>query len=261
MEERKNFAKLKEVIEPPYLLDLQTVSFASFLQQNIAAKRRKDQGLQAVFKEIFPIESENGEHKLEFVSYSVDRPKYDLEECRRRGMTYASALKVKLRLRSKKDVKEQDVYFADIPLMTPTGTFIVNGDERVIVSQLHRSPGISFEEEVQLNGKKTYSVRLIPYRGAWLEFGFDQNNIIHVYIDRKRKALVTTFLRTMGYSSDNDILKEFCGIEKVKCENKTDLKPYLDRVIAEDIVHPQSQQLIAKRFEKIESDLIEKIIV
>ena len=146
MPNRKNFAKLKEVVDIPYLLELQTDSYKRFVQMDVPKTKRKPEGLQGVFEEIFPIESNDGNYRLEFVSYAIGKPKYDKLECHKRAVSYAAPLKIKIRLKSKKDTKEQEVYLGDLPLMTDTGTFIINGDERVVVSQLHRSPGISFEE-------------------------------------------------------------------------------------------------------------------
>jgi len=259
MIKRRNFGKLKDVVDMPGLLDLQLRSFEEFLQQATPRSKRKDRGLQEVFSETFPIESYDAECKLEFVSYSIDRPKYTPLECLKKDLTYASPLKVTLRLRSKKETKEQEVYFGELPIMTETGTFIINGDERVIVSQLHRSPGISFEEELQPNGKKIFSARLIPYRGAWVEFEFDAYGILHVTIDRRRKILSTIFLRAIGLGSDEDIFKTFCGIEEVKIENKFDLKALMDRVTARDIVDQESKQLILPKRHRLTKDVIDRI--
>ncbi len=164
--------------------------------------RRKSEGLQGVFEEIFPIESNDASYRLEFVSYSLGKPKYDRLECQKRAVSYAVPLKIKIRLKSKKDTKEQEVYLGDLPLMTDTGTFIINGDERVVVSQLHRSPGVSFEEEMHPSGKRIYSGRIIPSRGSWLEFEFDANDVLYVFIDRRKKVLATILLRALGYETN-----------------------------------------------------------
>ncbi|OIO39550.1 MAG: DNA-directed RNA polymerase subunit beta, partial [Candidatus Omnitrophica bacterium CG1_02_49_10] len=206
---RVNFANIEECFDIPNLVAIQTDSYADFLQSDVPKSKRKNTGLQGAFNETFPIESSNGESKLEFVNYSVGKPKYDKRECVRRGVTFAAPLKVKLRLRTKKDSKEQEVYMGDLPLMTETGTFIINGDERVAVSQLHRSPGVSFKESLHPNCKKMFSARIIPYRGAWIEFEIDINDIIYVYIDRRRKFLASTFLRAVGYGTDDKILDAF----------------------------------------------------
>src|SRR3990167_1276512 len=191
MPNRKNFAKLKELVDIPYLLEIQRESYEDFLQMDTPKTKRKPEGLQAVFEEVFPIESNDRNYKLEFIYYTVGKPKYDRVECQKRAVTYAAPLKIKGRLKTQKDTKEQEVYLGDLPLMTENGTFIINGDERVIVSQLHRSPGVSYEKELHPNGKMLYSARIIPHRGVWLEFEFDINDILYAYIDRKKKILAT----------------------------------------------------------------------
>ena len=173
MIKRKNFAKIKEVYDLPNLLDVQLVAYKEFLQIDVPAKERQNIGLQEVFEEIFPIENANRSVKLEFISYTLGKPKYVIAESKTRALSYAAPLKVKFRLTTPRETKEQDAYFGEIPLMTDTGTFIINGDERVVVSQLQRSPGVSFEEEEHPTGKKIFQGRIIPYRGAWLEFKFD----------------------------------------------------------------------------------------
>jgi len=178
MLKRKSYAKIEECYELPNLLELQLKSYREFLQTDAAKSKRKNIGLESAFREVFPIENSDGEYRLEYISYSTGKPKYQIYECQKRGMSYAAPLKLMLRLKSKKETKEQEVYLGDIPLMTDTGTFIINGDERVVVSQLHRSPGISFEEEMHLTGKKIFSARVIPYRGAWIEFEIDINDVL-----------------------------------------------------------------------------------
>jgi DNA-directed RNA polymerase subunit beta len=168
MNKRKNFAKFKEVYGLPNLLDIQTESYKEFLQIDVPDKDRKRLGLQEVFEDIFPIESPDRSVRLEFVSYNLGKPKYDITESKKRSLSHASPLKVKFRLTTPHDTKEQDAYFGELPLMTKTGSFVINGDERVVVSQLHRSPGVSFEEEDHPTGKKIFYGRIIPYRGAWL---------------------------------------------------------------------------------------------
>jgi len=238
MVERKNYAKLKEAFDVPHLLQVQRHSYHKFLQLNVAKTKRENAGLQAVFNEVFPIENFDKTCRLEFLYYNLDRPKYDVWECQRRGMSYAAPLKVKLRLRTKKDTKEQEVYMGELPLMTDIGTFVINGDERVVVSQLHRSPGVCFEESVHISGKKLYSSRLIPYRGAWVEFEFDINDVIFVYIDRRRKFYVTTFLRAIGFSTNTEILKLFYPIEEIKLPLKSS-EDLSNIVLAEDIINPK----------------------
>ncbi|MDD5679848.1 MAG: DNA-directed RNA polymerase subunit beta, partial [Candidatus Omnitrophica bacterium] len=172
----KNFGKIKDSYKMPNMVEMQTSSYAEFLQINVSRTKRKPAGLEGAFREAFPIDSFDGKYKLEYAGYSLGTPKYNITDCQKRGITYASPLKVKIRLRTPKDVKEQEVYMGDLPLMTETGTFIINGDERVVVSQLHRSPGISFEDFIHPNGKKLYAARVIPYRGAWVEIETDIND-------------------------------------------------------------------------------------
>jgi len=209
MPKLKDFSKIREVHDLPNLLDVQVESYAYFLQAETPVEERKENGLQEVFLEVFPIESYDRQIRLEFVSYSLGKPKYPCLECIRRGMTYAAPLKVKLRLINPQEIKEQEVYFGDLPLMTDTGTFIINGDERVVVSQLQRSPGVSFEQELHPTGKTIYFGRIIPSRGAWLEFKYDLNDIITVYVDRRRSFPATQILRIMGLSTENEIQQLF----------------------------------------------------
>jgi DNA-directed RNA polymerase subunit beta len=209
MEKRKSFAKLKEVFPIPHLLDVQRVAYENFLQMDVSIRQRKPIGLQEVFEEVFPIDSYDGRFKLEFVSYSLGKPKYSVEECKRRSVSYSGVLKVKLRLVSPKETKEQEVYFGDIPLMTEEATFIINGDERIVVSQLQRSPGVSFESEEHPTGKNLYFGRIIPYRGAWLEFKADIADVILAYVDRKRNFPATQILRIFGLETNEEIQKVF----------------------------------------------------
>ncbi len=206
---RKNFAKFKEVYELPNFLDIQTESYREFLQVNSAPKDLKSQGLQEVFEDTFPIENTDRTVRLEFVNYTLGKPKYIVGECKKRSLTYAAPLKVKFRLTTPQEIKEQDAYFGELPLMTDTGSFIINGDERVVVSQLQRSPGVSFEEEEHPTGKSVYQGRIIPYRGAWLEFKYDLSETILAYVDRRRNFPATQILRILGYSTDNEIISAF----------------------------------------------------
>ena len=205
MIKRKYFGKIKEVYSMPNLLEVQLKSYFNFLQLDIKPEDRKVEGLQEVFQDIFPIESFDRQFRLEFISYSLGKSKYSCSECMRRSITYATSLKVKLRLINPQEMKEQEVYFGELPLMTPTGTFIINGDERVVVSQLQRSPGISFEEEMHPTGKAIYYGRIIPSRGTWMEIKYDLSDVISVYIDRRRNFPATQILRIMGFSTDSDI--------------------------------------------------------
>ncbi|MBN1869945.1 MAG: DNA-directed RNA polymerase subunit beta [Candidatus Omnitrophica bacterium] len=203
----KDFSKVKDNFPLPNLLDIQCVAYEQFLQRFVLPEKRSDQGLEEVFREVFPLESYDGQIKLEYMSYSLGKEKYSAFECKRRGMNYAAALKVKLRLITPVDIKEQEVYFGDFPLMTETGTFIINGDERVVVSQIQRPPGVSFEEELHPTGKSFYHGRIIPSRGAWFEIKYDLNDVLLAYIDRRRNFPATQVLRIMGLSSNEDIQK------------------------------------------------------
>jgi DNA-directed RNA polymerase subunit beta len=223
VEERTSFAKIREIIGIPNLIEIQQRSYEQFLQTRTPPQEREDSGLQGVFSSIFPIADYNNLASLEFVRYEFGDPKYTAEECREKGMTYSVPLKVTLRLvvwdkqtgseaRSIRDIKEQEVYLGEMPLMTEHGTFIINGTERVVVSQLHRSPGVFFDHDsgtTHSSGKTLYSARLIPYRGSWLEFDFDANDVLHVRVDRRRKLLSTILLRAIGYHTNEEILKLF----------------------------------------------------
>lgn len=209
MIKRKNFAKLKEVYDLPNLLEVQSFAYREFLQMGVSIQERKHQGLQEIFEEIFPIENSNRSMKLEFISYALGKSRYNIAECRRRALTYAAPLKARFRLTTPRETKEQDAYFGEIPLMTETGTFIINGDERVVVSQLQRSPGVSFEEEEHPTGKSIFYGRVIPYRGAWLEFKYDLSETILAYVDRRRNFPSTQILRILGFSTDAQIISAF----------------------------------------------------
>ena len=227
---RKNLGRVHRIIEVPNLIDIQKSSYDKFLQSTVPQSERHEIGLQAVFRSVFPIKDFNGTSELVFVSYNLEKPKYDVEECRQRGMTYAAPIKVTTQLmiydtrdggeRIVRDIKEQEVYFGEIPLMTDTGTFIINGTERVVVSQLHRSPGVFFDHDkgkTHSSGKLLYSARVIPYRGSWLDFEFDPKDIIYVRIDRRRKMHATVLLRALGYSTQ-DLLNYFYNTETVFLE-------------------------------------------
>ena len=213
---RKFFGKIEEVAEMPNLIEVQKASYDQFLLVVEPKGGRPDEGLQAVFHSVFPINDFSNTSQLEFVKYEFEPPKYDVDECRQRGMTYAAPLKVTLRLivfdvdeetgaKSVKDIKEQDVYMGDIPLMTANGTFIVNGTERVIVSQMHRSPGVFFDHDkgkTHSSGKLLFAARIIPYRGSWLDIEFDAKDIVYARIDRRRKIPVTSLLYALGINGE-----------------------------------------------------------
>ena len=219
---RKFFGKIQEVAEMPNLIEVQKASYDQFLMVEEPKGGRPDEGLQAVFKSVFPISDFSNTALLEFVKYTFEPPKYDVDECRQRGMTFAAPLKVTLRLivfdvdpdtgaKSVKDIKEQDVYMGDMPLMTDNGTFIVNGTERVIVSQMHRSPGVFFDHDkgkTHSSGKLLFAARIIPYRGSWLDIEFDAKDIVYARIDRQRKIPVTSLLYALGLDGE-EILNTF----------------------------------------------------
>jgi DNA-directed RNA polymerase subunit beta len=221
---RKSFAKRNVVLPVPFLLATQLESFAAFLQEFVSAEARKNEGLQAAFKSIFPIESHSKNARLEFVSYALGEPPFDVKECQQRGLTFAAPLRAKVRLvimdkeaakPTPKEVKEQEVYMGEIPLMTSTGSFVINGTERVIVSQLHRSPGVFFEHDrgkTHSSGKLLFSARVIPYRGSWLDFEYDPKDYLYFRVDRRRKMPVTTLLKAIGYTPER-ILKEFFSFD------------------------------------------------
>ncbi len=242
---RENFNKVLECMEIPSLVEIQVKSYQEFLQTEEGKRRRKRKGLEAVFQDSFPLESFDGTCKLEYLGYNLGKPKYSIPECQKRGMTHAAPLKVKLRLVRKGIAKEQEVYIGELPLMTETGTFVINGAERVVVSQLHRSPGISLEQTFHPSGKRIYSVRIIPYRGAWIEFEADINDVIYAFIDRRRKILATTLLRAIGFSTTHDILKALYPLEKVTDLDTASLKKLDGQFLANDVLHPQTKEPIA----------------
>ncbi|RLB08899.1 MAG: DNA-directed RNA polymerase subunit beta, partial [Deltaproteobacteria bacterium] len=274
---RKDFSKVPEILDVPYLIQVQKESYEKFLQKDVKPEERKDYGLQGVFKSVFPIKNFNETASLEFVSYSLGSPKYEVEECKLKELTYAAPLKVLIRLvvwdvnqemgtRNIRDIKEQEVYFGEIPLMTEKGTFIINGTERVVVSQLHRSPGIFFDQEKgksHLSGKLFYSARIIPNRGSWLDLEFDSKDTIYVRIDRRRKFPVSLLLRAMGYTTE-ELLKYFYTVETVRLEKNKMWKSINSDFIAgdkapEDIRNETTKELIVKKGKKITKATLEKL--
>src|SRR6187399_1606710 len=274
---RKNLGRIQRVIEVPNLIDIQKSSYDKFLQSNVPQTDRVEVGLQAVFRSVFPIKDFNGTSELVFVSYNLEKPKYDVEECRQRGMTFAAPIKVTTQLmiydtrdggeRIVRDIKEQEVYFGEIPLMTDTGTFIINGTERVVVSQLHRSPGVFFDHDkgkTHSSGKLLYSARVIPYSGSWLDFEFDHKDILYVRIDRRRKLYATVLLRALGYSTE-ELLNYFYDTEIIHFEQS---KKYSRQVNYEllvgqratrDIKHPKTKEVLVKKNRKFTKGAIRKL--
>lgn len=234
---RINFGKIKQVADTPDLLAIQIQSFKDFFQLETTPDKRIDEGLFRVFNENFPINDTRNIFNLEFLDYFVDPPRYTIEECIERGLTYAVPLKAKLRLSCNDEEHVdfqtivQDVFLGNIPYMTPRGTFVINGAERVVVSQLHRSPGVFFGQSVHPNGTKIYSARVIPFKGAWMEFATDINNVMYAYIDRKKKFPVTTLLRSIGYETDKDILELFGMADEVKADRK-ELEKFIGKRLA-----------------------------
>ena len=280
--ERINFGKIREIIPPPILIELQTNSYREFLQAEVAPGKRKNLGLQAVFTEVFPIESYDGKCVLDFHSYEIGEPKLDWLECLREGLTFGAPLYVTFLLKEEKGTKEEKVFMGELPLMTPQGTFVINGAERVIVSQLHRSPGLAFEATQHPNGKTLHSFRIIPDRGSWYEAQFDTSDMLYVYLDRKkrrRKFLTTTFFRALSFldreaegkgadkkkdadktsGTDEEILKLFYDVEEmtVKEAEKHDDLP--NKVLIEDAVDQEKGLVVARAFEPLSKAVVKQI--
>src|SRR5574338_25396 len=290
---RKNFAKIQKIIDIPNLIDIQKHSYDKFLQADVPVDKREDVGLQGVFKSVFPIKDFNETSSLEFVSYHLEKPKYDVDECHQRGMTFSAPIKVVVRLvvwdkdeetgaQSIRDVKEQEVYFGEIPLMTENGTFIINGTERVVVSQLHRSPGAFFDHDKgksHSSGKLLFNARIIPYRGSWIDFEFDHKDILYVRIDRRRKLPTTVLLRALGavpdtakkspvdfHGSPEEILKDYYDTETIRIEGQgkfeKDLVPDLlkGQRATGDSRDPKTNEVLVKRNRKYTESAIKKLV-
>lgn len=279
--QRITFATSKSLLDYPDFLEVQLKSFKDFFQLETTPENRKNEGLFKVFQEIFPITDTRNNFVLEFIDYFIDPPRYSIEECLDRGLTYSVPLKAKLKLyctdpeHEDFDTVIQDVYLGTIPYMTPRGTFVINGSERIVVSQLHRSPGVFFGQSVHANGTKLYSARIIPFKGSWIEFATDINNVMYAYIDRKKKLPVTTLLRAIGYESDKDILDIFGLANEVKV-NKTNLKKHVGSKLAArvlktwnedfvdedtgEVVYIERNEIVLDRETILEEDHIELII-
>ncbi|MCC8019535.1 MAG: DNA-directed RNA polymerase subunit beta [Rikenellaceae bacterium] len=279
--QRINFSEVKNRMPYPDFLEVQLKSFQDFFQLDTTAENRKDEGLYKVFMENFPITDTRNNFVLEFIDYYIDPPRYSIEECLERGLTYSVPLKAKLKLyctdqeHEDFDTVVQDVYFGTIPYMTPRGTFIINGAERVIVSQLHRSPGVFFGQSLHTNGTKLYSSRIIPFKGSWIEFATDINNVMYAYIDRKKKLPVTTLLRAIGFESDSQILEIFDLADEIKV-TKANLKKVVGRKLAArvlktwvedfvdedtgEVVSIERNEVIVDRETVLEEQHIEEII-
>lgn len=281
LNKRVNFGKIKHVAEAPDLLDIQLESFKEFFQLETTPDRRNVEGLFRVFKENFPITDTRNIFVLEFLDYFIDPPRYTIDECMERGLTYAVPLKAKLRLSCNDEEHVdfqtivQDVFLGNIPYMTPRGTFVINGAERVVVSQLHRSPGVFFGQSTHPNGTKIYSARVIPFKGAWMEFATDINNVMYAYIDRKKKFPVTTLLRSIGFETDKDILELFGMADEVKADKKTlanqigrklaarVLRTWVEDFVDEDtgeVVSIERNEIVLERDTVLDQDSVNLII-
>jgi DNA-directed RNA polymerase subunit beta len=265
--ERFSYARLKSNMDMPNLIETQKKSYWTFLQQNVLPERRITMGLQEVFASSFPIRGRDNS-VLEFVSYTLGRPKYSVQECVDRGMTYAAPMRIKVRLVVREsgvenpeiiDIREEDIYLGELPLMTDKGTFVINGAERVVISQLHRSPGPVFTAEAHPSGRKLVTASVIPNRGAWLEFDADINGVITVVIDRKKKIPVMTLLRAFGFNSNDEIIDLFCKWEEVKVTSKTPQKDLLGQVLLHDVVDAETGEVISPGGVEIDKEIIEKI--
>jgi len=273
--ERINFGKIKEIIAPPNLIELQTNSYKEFLQADQPPSKRKNLGLQAVFTEVFPIESYDGKCVLDFHSYEIGQPKVDWLECLREGLTFGAPLYVTFLLKEEKGTKEEKVFMGELPLMTPQGTFVINGAERVIVSQLHRSPGLAFEATQHPNGKTLHSFRIIPDRGSWYEAQFDTSDLLYVYLDRKkrrRKFLTTTFFRALAFlegegkgkdgpvkGTDEEILKLFYEVEELSVKEAEKHEDLANKVLVEDVTDKEKGLPVARAFEPLSKAVIKQI--
>jgi DNA-directed RNA polymerase subunit beta len=262
MAQRTNFGKLTDIIEPPDLIEIQKNSYTDFLQIDVAPNRRKPVGLQAVLKEVFPIESYDGKIVLDFVKYEISEPKLNPMNSIREGQSYSSSLYVTFRLKDGEEVREEDVYMGEVPLMSDQGAFIINGAERVIVSQLHRSPGICFEQNIHPNGTVLFSFRIIPDRGSWIEVQFDTSDNLHMYLDRtrrRRKFLASTFLRALGFDTDDELLSLFYPIGDMSLKGTLTDDDIKFRVLREDVVDVNSQSVLARKYEPLTKDLVKQI--
>ncbi|MEM6601044.1 MAG: DNA-directed RNA polymerase subunit beta [Verrucomicrobiota bacterium] len=262
--ERKNFGKIKDALDIPDLIEVQMRSYREFLQQDIDPSKRKAEGLQAVFSEVFPIESYDEKIKLDFKEFEIEKESQTALEALREGETYAAPLYVTFRLDNEGSIMEERVYMGELPMMTDRGTFIVNGAERVVVSQLHRSPGICFESSIHANGKTLYSFRIIPDRGSWLEVAFDTSDLLWVHLDRRkrrRKFLITTFLRALGFSSNEDIVSQFYQIETLPLQDNMDENVISTKVLINEIRDDANEDLVvARAYEPLTKTVIRQLL-
>ena len=262
---RITFATISQAVKVPDLLNIQLDSFEDFLQLKLTPFQRENKGLQAVFNANFPILDNKEFYRLDFIEYYIEKPRFSIPECEERGLTYSAPLKAKLRLSTKDDETgeyvntfEQEVYLGNLPFMTERGTFIINGAERVIVSQLHRSPGVAFAQTLHPNGTPIYSARIIPFRGSWVEFATDINNILYVYIDRRKKFPSTTLLRALGYETDEQILNLFDLIEEVSIK-QLNIDKHVGRTVANDVIDINTGEIHAAKDDELTEEIIESI--
>jgi DNA-directed RNA polymerase subunit beta len=261
MSQRINFGKINEPVEPPNLIEIQLKSYEEFLQKDIAPSKRKDMGLQAVFREVFPIASYDEKMTLDFTQYEIGEPKLTPLQAIRDAETFSAPLYVTYELRDEAGAKQERVYMGELPMMTTRGTFVINGAERVVVSQLHRSPGICFETQQHLNGRWLFGFRIIPDRGTWLEVQFDTNDLLYVYLDRRRrrrKFLATTLLRVVGYPGDEDILRLFYNIEELKLKENLSDEDLASKVIFKDIL--DGELIVARAYEPLTQGIVRQLI-
>lgn len=259
---RTDFGKLNAVIDPPDLIGVQTRSYDDFLQLGVNPARRKMQGLQAILSEVFPIESYDGRYSLDFVKYQITEPKLSPSATLREGTTYSGALHITFRLKDGDEVREEDVYMGEVPLMTSHGSFVVNGAERVVVSQLHRSPGICSESSVHANGMTIFSMRIIPDRGSWIEIQFDTSDMIWIFMDRRRrrrKFLVSTFLRAMGYGTDEELLGLYYTFETLSLKKSLDDQDLAHLVFRNDVVDKDSDTVLANKYEVLTNAVLDQV--
>ncbi|CAI9085402.1 DNA-directed RNA polymerase subunit beta [Candidatus Methylacidiphilum fumarolicum] len=273
--QRINFGKIREGLSLPNLIEHQTKSYADFLQLSVAPQDRKPEGLHGVFQEVFPIESYDGKVRLEYVNYEIGDPKFSPIDCLRDGKTYAAPLHVTFRLKDEEGVKEEKVYMGELPMMTPQGSFIINGAERVIVNQLHRSPGICFESSFHSNGKTLYSFRIIPDRGSWLEVAFDSNDLLYVYLDRRkkrRKFLITTLLRALaaalsgsssplGTGGDEEIIRLFYTVEEINLSEGIEEEKVATKVLVNEVRDPNNPEVVlARAYEPVTRSVVRQLL-
>src|SRR6201997_2607360 len=273
---RKNFGKRESVLNVPYLLTMQQDSYVAFLQKDVAPQKRKPEGLQAAFLSAFPIVSHNSMVEMKFIEYNIAKPPFDVRECQQRGLTFAAAVRAKLQMiiydresapaKVVKEIKEQEVYMGEVPLMTDYGSFIVNGTERVIVSQLHRSPGVFFEHDkgrTHSTGKLLYSARVIPYRGSWIDFEFDPRDVLYVRIDRRRKFPATVPLRALGMTTE-DLLNYFYKKDVIILEGNRLAMEFipaqlLGQRVTRDVKDPKSDEIIAREGRKFNKAIVRQL--